>query len=477
MKKEVSEGVLSNTLWAIIGRSGYLIIGLITNIVLARLINPELFGLISIMTFFIVIGSILIESGLSGALIIKKNITEEDYSTIFLFNLFISILVGCIIYLSAEFFANFYNNKVLEDLIKLSIFILAFNALGIIQITKLIKEMRFKIKSFCEFCSIVIGSLVSITMAWYGYDIWALVALPLFSSLSLMLLLWVIVGPLKIYKFSTKSFKEFYKFGVNTTLASLITTLFDNFYNLIIAKNFSLNSAGNYYQAKRLQDVPLGIVQSSVINVVYSYLAKINENKKEYKEKIEVIYKLFLSVNALIFSFIIVYSDTLVLILLGDNWEKVGVLLKLLSVAGFFYILEIYFRLFFKLHNKTEKILKLEIYKKIFQLITLIIVLPFMKIEYLIYGLVLTNIFGVCLSYYTIKEIELYINFNFIIDLIKVVIISSLIIIFFEWLKLNTDSFIFFSPLYVVVYLLIIMFFKLIDVDHIKALLTKYKSN
>ena len=282
MSKELSRSLLLNMFWSFFGQFGYLAVGLVTNIILVRLLSPKEFGQVSIIMFFIILATILVESGLAGALVRKENTTEVDYSTVFIFNLAISIILMFALLVSSEYIAMFYNDSDLINLLRLSSLVLIVNALRITQSVKLIKSLNFKVKSYCEIIAIAVGSIIAIYSAMQGVGALSLVILQLSTAITLTILLWFYVGPMKKYEFNYESFKQVYKFGVNTTLASLLDKVFDNSYQLILAKYFSISQSGYFYQAKKLQEMPVGIIQNSILGVVYATLSKIQGDEKKF---------------------------------------------------------------------------------------------------------------------------------------------------------------------------------------------------
>ena len=282
MSNKMSNSLLKNSIWSVVGRFGYLIIVLITNIILARILEPEDFGKVAVVMFFITFSIIVTESGLSGALVRKNNASDLDISTIFIFNFFTSCLLALIIYIFSGVIAQYYNDSSLSDLLVFSILILVFNALGNIQMTLLIKEMEFKLKSILEIISVLCGSVVSVVLAVNNFGKVSIIWMYVINSIILTVLMWLVVGPLRTYKFSLKSFKEFYEFGINTTLTAAINAIFNSIYQLIFGKYFSMSVSGYYQQAKQLHDVPVNLLQSSIISVFYSALSKRQDDKNSF---------------------------------------------------------------------------------------------------------------------------------------------------------------------------------------------------
>lgn len=467
MSDGLSKSLLINTLWSFIGRFGYLAVALVSNIILVRLLSPKEFGQLGIIMFFIILATVLVESGLSGALIRKEDVTEIDYSTVFIFNLIISIILFFLLTFLSGFIADFYNDPELKFILIASSFIIIINALRITQNTKLIKTLQFKIKAFYEFISILLGSIVAIFLAFKGAGIWSLVVCQLLTALTLTCIFWFFVGPIKSIKFSINSFKNLYKFGVNTTLASLLNTTFDNIYQLILAKYFSIAQAGYFYQAKKLQDIPTGVLETTMSSVVYASLSKIQKEPEKFNNLYYNTVRIFTVLIAFIFMVIFYYSDFIIYILYGESWVESAIYLKLLVIASFFYLQEIFNRIIFKIFNKTEKILQLEFVKKIIQSFTIFYGLYTFSIKNLLYGFILTSIISFLLNYYAARKVQNSFSINDFMNIFKVVIISILVVIICNILYLNLNLFnlheIFLIPFFILFYFIFLNFFGVIS--------------
>ena len=234
MKSLHKKNIIIGTLWTLIGQFGYLSVALISNIILARILSPYEFGQIGIVMFFIIISKVFTESGLSGAIIRKKDATATDYSTVFIFNLILSVVLVIILFFAAGPIANFYNDIDLKGIIRVSSIVLIIYALQITHITKLVQQLQFRKKVTYEFIAILVSSITAIIFAYNGFGVWAMVLMQILTAFILSLLLWMFEKRPSLFVFSLSSFKKLYKFGVNTTFSLLINTVFDNIYLSLI---------------------------------------------------------------------------------------------------------------------------------------------------------------------------------------------------------------------------------------------------
>lgn len=435
MSSDLSRRLLINILWSFLGRFGYLTIGLITNIILVRLLSPKEFGQVGIMMFFIAIASVLMESGLSGALVRKQDAKDIDYSTIFIFNLSVSLILMALLIIASGSIAKFYQEAGLQNILIASSIVLLINALRVSHTVRLIKELQFKKKSTYEFIAISIGSLIAVFLAANGAGVWALVALQLSTSAVLTIILWLFVDSLSTYRFSRASFKEFYKFGINTTLASLLNAAFDNVYQLILGKYFSITQTGYFYQAKKLQEMPTGIIQSTALGVVYSALAKLQDTPAEFNVLYQHVVKVFTIVVALICLLIYFYAEIIIISLYGELWLDSVYYLKLLIVAAFFLLQEMFNRIIFKIFNRTDKILQLEVVKKLIQSLTIIYGVWTMSIENLIYGFVITSVISFFINYYYARKIQNNFNWHDFTVVIKIAFSAVSTVFIFNYIE------------------------------------------
>lgn len=467
MSDGLSRSLLINTIWSFIGKFGYLAVGLASNIILVRLLSPKEFGQVGIMMFFIIVATVLVESGLSGALIRKQNASEVDYSTIFIFNLIVSLILMMTLIATSGLIAEFYNDQELKNVLIASSFVLLINALRVTQSTKLIKDLQFKIKAVYEFIAILIGSFIAILLALNGAGVWSLVALQLSTAIVLTVLLWFFVGPLRSYKFSFESFKQFYKFGINTTLASLLNTAFDNIYQLILGKYFSISQTGYFYQAKKLQEMPTGILQSIMSGVVYSTLSKLQGDPIKFNDLYQNTVRIFTIIVALICMLIFYYSDFVVSVLYGEQWSASVMYLKLLTIASFFYLQEMFNRNIFKIFDKTEKILQLEIFKKIIQSCTIFYGVWVMSVEALLYGFILVSIISFFVNYYSARKVQGFFRWKDFIEIIKIALVAIIVILFIDFITYRYDfkgiETLWMLPIMIVLYIFILHFFNVIN--------------
>lgn len=420
---DIEKKFKSGLVWSVIGQFGYLFITLLTNIILARLLTPKEFGVIAIATFFIAISKVLTESGLSGALIRKKDSTELDDSTIFIFNLLVSIGLYIVLYFSSPSIEAYYKIENLALYVRVLGIVLIINSFQIIQNVRLIKKLQYRKISTYSLIAVIISSVLAIIIAVLGYGVWALILLQIFNALFLTLIYWFKEQGMTVYKFSKTSFKELYGFGLYTTLSSLLNTGFDNIYQLILGKYFSLGQTGFYYQAKKLSEIPVGIIKSTTLGVVFSALSNIQDDKEKFDAMYNNIVRVLTVLVGLICLGVFLFSKEVIFIFYGEKWFEADFYMKILALSSFFYMQEMFNRTLFKVFNQTKKIFILEIIKKCINLVSIILGLYYKSLELLMYGYLVTCILSYFINYYVSRTVyKSKVMFKEMIYTLKVII-------------------------------------------------------
>lgn len=303
----------------------------VLSIILSRLISPEEFGLTAMISIFISIANILINSGLSSSLIRYKESSPSDYSTVFYFNIGVSLSIYLVLFFSAPFIAAFYEQPELILLTRTITLVFVLSSFGLIQNTILIKELNLKKQTLINFSGLFISVIVGIVMALKGYGVYAIVGQTLSQSACVTSLLWITSkwrpsGFIKI-----ESLKKLWKFGSYVLFTGIFNSIANNLDNLIIGKIFAPATLGLFVRAKSTRAIPENIFSSVLSTTTFSILSKLNDNFEELKKK--HLYFFRLSVFFFI-PFMIGFnlaSDDLILLLYGRKWEDSIPLLKIIS--------------------------------------------------------------------------------------------------------------------------------------------------
>lgn len=325
---------ITGTLWSALQKFGIAIISFLSNIVLARLLTPDDYGCIGMLSIFLVISNSLILGGFISALIQKKDATEIDYSTVFLWNIIVSFVLYIILFFSASIIANFYHIYKLGMVLRVQGVVLILNGLGAIQTTLLRKTLQFNKLAKVNIVSSIVSVIVAIAMAYRGYGVWALVFQQICMSLFNTLLLWIVTEWRPILSFSLKSFKELFGYGAYLLLAEIVSSICDNIQGLIIGHKFNAVTMGYYAQAKKLEEVPTASITQVVNQVTFPIYASLQNDKERLKNTVRRTLGLMNFINFPLMLLLIVVAKPLFIFLFSEKWINSVLYFQILCLAG-----------------------------------------------------------------------------------------------------------------------------------------------
>jgi len=365
--------VVNATAWSAIGIFGRQGIAFIVGIFLARIVEPEEFGLIAMITVFSSFGQTFLNFGFGKALIQNKFTSQEDLSTVFFFNLIMGLMLGSIFYFGSHLIASFYNLPILVRLTQFISLIFIFNAFAIIQRTLLLKKIDLKSETFVIVTSALISGGVAIFLACKGFGVWALAVYIVYQSFIETLLLWLTNKWRPDFVFKISSLTKFLRFALNMLSAGLFNSLAQNIDKLIIGKIFSASALGYFQRSKRFNDFArqnLGVIFSKVIFPVLSGVQDDDEKFiAHYRKTIKAI---ALLVTPLFFVLIVI-AKPLIVFLITDKWLPSVKLLQILAVSGFIYPLSAVMVNAIAAKGRADIFFKLDVVKTILYIIGILV--------------------------------------------------------------------------------------------------------
>lgn len=338
-KSELKQKTISSMIWNAFQNFGTKAISFISNIVLARILVPDDFGCIGMLSIFIVLSEVFIDGGFGAALIQKQNANKEDYSTIFYWNLFVAVVLFVVLFFASPSVAAFYNMPNLCDVLRVISIVLIINGFSVIQTTILTKQLKFKLIAKVNIIATIIGVIASIIAAVLGLGVWSLVIKVILTGFIVAVLLWLYNDWRPILVFSWTSFKELFTFGGLLLLSRLINTLFENLQALVIGKFFTAKDLGYYSQAKRLDQVPSGSISKIVTNVTFPVFSKISDNINVLRSAVK---KNIVCTTYLLFPLeilLIVIAEELIIFLISDKWVEAIPYFRIICIYSMFITL------------------------------------------------------------------------------------------------------------------------------------------
>lgn len=399
LKKKTIKGVAWSGIDNIVNTGVTFIVG----IVLARLLSPDDYGLIGIITIFTTVGTTLINGGMGTALIRTKNVTEDDYNTAFIVNLALSIVIYVIIFFCAPYISNFFGREELVWLTRVTCLELIIGALALVQRTRLTKRIDFKTQAKITLISRLSSGVIGITMAFLGFGVWALVAQILSGQFLGASLLWYYNHWIPKLRFSSSSFHNLFGFGWKMMVSGLLDSLWKELYQVVIGKFYSPATLGQYTRAKSFSKLLSSNLTSVIQRVTYPVLSNIQDDKDRMVGAYRKMIKITMFVTSISLFFLGGISEPLLYCLIGPKWHEAATYLPLICIIGSSYPLHAMNLNMLQVQGRSDLFLILEIIKKIIGLGPLFVG-AFVGIMPMLYTSLLTTIIAYFLnSYYSGK--------------------------------------------------------------------------
>lgn len=374
---------------------------------MARLLSPKEYGIIGLTSVFLAISSTFVDSGFANALVRKKDATNEDFSTVFVFNLIIGIVFCFLIFLIAPLAADFYNEPILCPVLRVLGLQLIIQALCAVQNTILTKNIDFKKKAKFTVSKNLTSGIIGLIFAFLGFGVWALVIQSMTASVLFTIMLWSTTEWHPSLRFSKKSFKELFSYGSNLLISNLINKIYSQIYPIVIGKYFSPATLGHYSRARHWANLPSHNLTGILSSVTFPVLARIQDDDK----RLENIYRRMIRTSCfIIFPSMIGLSaiaKPLVFVTIGNQWGICAELLQIICFSMMWYPVNALNMNLLQVKGKSNLYLKNEVIKKFIGIPILIFSLP-----YGIFVLAITNVFASLIyvyinTYYTKRLINI----------------------------------------------------------------------
>lgn len=433
LKKQAIAGVK----WTFVQQFCVQIINFAVQIILARLLMPEMFGLIAMVVVFISIGQVLMDGGMTSSLIRTKNPDQLDYSTVFITNIIMSLSVYSVVFITAPYIALFYEQEILTNIIRILSLTFVIRALVAVHMAKLTKEMNFKLQMKLQIPSTILAGIVGISMAYQGYGVWSLVWLSLIQAISftvqtLMFMNW---RPSLIFNF--ERFKYHFSFGYKLTLASLIDVIFNDAYRIVIGKFYSPAALGFFHQAETLRLFPVQQISTVVEKVTYPLFSKINHDEA-LKSAYRITMKLVLVIVIPSMLVLILIAEEGFRLLLGERWLAAVPYFQILALASIVRPVSSYNLNILKVKGRSEIVLRIEILKKFFGIILIGIGFNFQVIGLVISLTVFSFLSFIINMYFSGKLISYSIGEQ-VKDTINLYLLGGLVFSLLYFIKANLN--------------------------------------
>jgi O-antigen/teichoic acid export membrane protein len=372
----LKDKAISGIIWSGIERLSVQGIQFVIQIIMARILMPEDFGIVAMISIFIAISQIFVECGFSTALVQKKDRTETDFSTVFYFSIVAGILFYFILFFAAPLIANFYKTLELISLTKIVALNVVIGSFSIVPRAILTARVDFKTQAKVSFVSVFLSGITGIWMAYSGYGVWSLVFQSLFNNGITTLLLWVLSRWIPKLQFSILSFKSLFSFGSKLLFSWLLDTIFRNLYTLVIGRKFSKEDVGYFSRADLYAQLPSGNISSLINRVVFPIMCEIQNDDIKLVEVFEKILRLTMYIVFPLMMGIAALSGPFVRFFLTEKWEPMVLILQILCVPYMFYPVHGLNLVLLQAKGRSDLFLRLEIIKKAIGIIVLVLTIP-----------------------------------------------------------------------------------------------------
>lgn len=423
MKKKTIGGLF----WSfgdLIGNQG---IQFVIQIILARLLLPEHFGLIGMILVFIALSNSLVDSGFTQALIRERNTSQADYSTVFYFNLFVSLFIYSVLFFAAPGISRFFDEPQLVSLVQVLSTGIVINAFAVIPKAMFAKEVDFKAQAKVNLTASTLSGIIAVGLAVAGYGVWSLVLRQLSMNAIQSLLFALSKKWLPSLVFSSASFKRLFGFGWKLLVSGLIDTFYTNVYFLIIGRQYSAAQLGYYTNASRFSEIVSQNLAATILRVTYPVLSSIQDEQERLKQSYKNITKLAAFLIFPVMVGMAAVGEPLVLLVFGEKWLPMVPYFQLLSIAGMLYPILALDLSILQVKGRSDLYLLLEIINKIS--LTILLVLA-VWLELGVIGLIAAAILNTYLEFfvnsYFSKRVVAYPAREKLLDLLPVYLVSLL---------------------------------------------------
>lgn len=477
VEQNLKDKTVKGTAWsaadAFLGQGVTFIVGL----VLARLLSPAEYGLIGIITIFITILSGFVDCGFSNSLIRKKDISNDDYNTMFIVNLAMSVTMYAILFVGAPWIADFFEREELTVLTRVTGLILIIQALSIVQNTILTKRIDFKTKTKASFIAAVSSGIIGISMAYGGFGVWSLVAQMIANQVINTLCLWIYNKWLPFFRFNRECFGYMWGFGWKLMLSGFLDRTWAQLYQIVVGKCYMPETLGQYTRSKLFAQIFSQNFTSIISRVTYPVLAEIQDDKQRLKEGYRKIIRLSMFVTAVCMISLGAVSEPFIYCLIGDQWHTAATFLPLICISMSLYPLHAINLNMLQVQGRSDLFLMLEIIKKFIAIGPLCLGI-FIDIYWMLAGSIVTGLIAFFLNSHWSGKLLGYSSWQQLKDIAPSYGIASLIAVSVYFLKFLPISYWVILPIQIVlgvgVFFLVCCLFKVKEYQEIKEIAMGY---
>ncbi len=398
---------IGNLMWQFFQRCGAQVVTFVVSIILARLLEPTVYGTIALVTVFTAILQVFVGSGFGTALIQKKDADDVDFSTVFYFSSGISVLLYAIMFFTAPLIAKFYDISTLTPIIRVLSLSLVLSGVTTVHGAYVSKTMQFKKYFFTSLGGTIASAVVGIVMAYRGYGVWALVAQQLVSQATSSLILWCIVKWRPTKAFSFQRLKGLFSYSWKILVSGLLDTGYNEARSLIIGKKYTTEDLALYNKGKTFPSLVVDNTNGAINSVLFPTMAQVQDDKAQVKSMTRRAIKTSVYIMAPLMIGMAVCAEPMIRLLLTEKWLGCVLFLQIFCVTYLFYPIHTANLNAIKAMGRSDYFLGLEIVKKIIGLAAILITM-WISVEAMAYSLLVTTLLSSIINAFPNKKLLNY---------------------------------------------------------------------
>lgn len=389
----------NSLIWSAFDKFGVQSWNFIIGLLLARKLFPADYGLIGMLSIFIAVSQTLIDSGMASGLIQKKNKNDADFSTVFIFNMVVSLAIYLILFLSAPLIADFYTRPELTKLTRVLCLTIIINALAIVQRTKINIRLDFKAQAQVNAISVVLGGLSALYLAYRGLGVWALVAQQLAIAITAVMAYHYFSDWKPSLIFSRNSFRELFGFGSKLLAVGLYGQILNNTYNMAIGKVYPASQLGFYTRARDLAEMSAGVITNIFYSISYPLFSSLQGEPERMLMVFKRMLRLASFINFPLMAMLAVLADPFIRLAMGEKWLAVIPLVQLAAFSRILYPISSLNLTILNSIGRSDLFLKVDIIKIPLIIISLLITIP-LGIQAILIGQIITAFLAFAINAY-----------------------------------------------------------------------------
>lgn len=415
--------IFTSFIWKFLERTSVQLTTFIVTILLARILTPQEFGAVAIIVIFVNLANVIVEGGLTAALIQKKNTALIDFSTIFVSSIVLAFLLYAVLYILSPLIASFYDNIELIGTMRFLSLMIIPCAVNSIQKAFVSKYLLFKRMFICSLIAIVVSGIIGIVMALHNFGIWALTMQIVVNQTLVTIMMFILVPWKPTFHFSFNRFKLLFDFGWKIFLTNFIIAIYEDIRGLLIGKFYQPATLAFFDRGKQFPSLIMGNINTSIQTVLFPAFSDSQDNIDKLKRMIKTSSQISCFVVFPLLMFLVVSAKPLVIFLLNESWLPSVPFIQIFSIALLLMPIQSTNMIAIKSMGYSNITLKIEFLKKIIE--TIILIISFLFNVYAVaWGIVLYNFISIFINLFPISKLVKYGIFDQLKDILPILIIS-----------------------------------------------------